>query len=107
MITAEHPTVIPPPTPPLYAAEPPFELRRVLLGLILVVAAFDVCFWGANGMGFSVGVFVPVLAAAILANRVGLAWRRSTVVICTLLAGACWAAMIETGVTNTLVLMIL
>jgi hypothetical protein len=107
MIIADHPTIIPPPTPPLSASEPPFELRKVLLGLILVVAAFDLCFWNVNGMGFSVAVFVPVLAAAILANREAPGWRPSTVIICALLAGACWAAAIETGTTNTLVLLIL
>jgi hypothetical protein len=71
-----------------------------------VVVAFDSCFWLASGMGFSVAVFVPVLAAAILANREN-PWRRSTVAICALLAGACFAAMVETGVTNTLSLLIL
>jgi hypothetical protein len=101
-----HPTVIPPSVPPPSAVEPPHSLPRILLGLIAVVAAFDICFWGANGMGFSVGVFVPVLAAAILANRVN-PWRRSTLAILALLAGACWAAMIETGTTNTLSLLVL
>jgi hypothetical protein len=107
MITAEHPTVLPPPPPPLIASEPPYGLEKILLGLILVVAAFDICFWNVNGMGFSVAVFVPVLAAAILANREKSGWRRSTAWICALLAGACWAAAIETGTTNTLVLLIL
>ena len=111
MITAEHPTVIPPlapppVAPPPVATEPPHSLPRILLGLILVVAAFDVCFWGANGMGFSVAVFVPVLAGAILVNRAN-PWRRTTVAILALLAGACWAAMIESGVTNTIALLVL
>jgi hypothetical protein len=109
MITTDHPTVIPPPppTPPHAVSEPPFSLRKVLLGLILVVAAFDICFWDVKGMGFSIAVFVPVLAAAILANRDKPFFHRSTIWICLLLAGACWAAAIETGTTNTLSLMIL
>jgi hypothetical protein len=109
-ITAEHPTVVPPLTPPPVsppvATEPPHSLPRILLGLIAVVIAFDVCFWGISALGFSVGVFVPVLAAAIVANREN-SWRRSSGAICVLLAGACWAAMIETGTTNTLSLMVL
>jgi hypothetical protein len=110
MTTLEHPTVMPPPVPPApprAALEPPASLPRILLGLVLVVAAFDSCFWQVNGMGFSVAVFVPVLAAAILANRTRPRWRRSTVAILALLAGACWAAAIETGVTNTVVLLVL
>lgn len=107
---AEHPTVIPPltppPAPPPVATEPPHSLPRILLGLILVVAAFDSCFWLADSMGFSVAVFVPVLAGAILLNREN-PWRRSTAVILALLVGACWAAAVETGTTNTLALLIL
>jgi hypothetical protein len=103
---AEHPTVIPPPAPPPVATEPPYSLPRILLGLILVVAAFDVCFWGANEMGFSLAVFIPVLAGAILVDREN-PWRRSTMAILALLAGACWAAVVETGTTNTLALLIL
>src|ERR1700679_3485209 len=98
MITAEYPTVTPPlapppVAPPPVATEPPHSLPRILLGLILVVAAFDVCFWGANAMGFSLAVFVPVLAGAILVNREN-PWRRSTVAILALLAGACFATAI-------------
>jgi hypothetical protein len=110
MTTLEHPTVMPPPVPPApprAGLEPPASLPRILLGLVLVVAAFDSCFWQVNGMGFSVAVFVPVLGAAILANRTRPRWRRSTVAILALLAGACWAAAIETGVTNTVVLLVL
>jgi hypothetical protein len=99
-------TVIPPPAPPPVATEPPHSLPRILLGLIAVVAAFDICFWGANAMGFSVAVFVPVLASVILANREN-PWRRSTVAILVLLAGACVAAAIESGTTNTISLLVL
>jgi hypothetical protein len=111
MITAEYPTVTPPlapppVAPPPVAIEPPHSVPRILLGLILVVAAFDVCFWGASGMGLSVAVFIPLLAGAILMNREN-PWRRSTVAILALLAGACFATMIETGTTNTLALLVL
>jgi hypothetical protein len=104
----EHPTVIPDvaaSAPP--SVEPPYSLPRILLGVVLAVATFDLCFWGANGMGFSVAVFTAVLAAVILANREKLPWRRTTLVLGMLLAGGCWAAVVEAGTTNTIVLIIL
>ena len=99
-------TIVPPPVAPPVAKEPPHSLPRILLGLIFIVAMFDLCFWGVDSMGLSVAVFVPMLAVAILVNRVN-PWRRSTLVIVALLAGACWAAAIETGTTNTVALLVL
>jgi hypothetical protein len=74
---------------------------------LLVCAGFDLCFWQVGGMGLSVAVFVPVLTAAIALNRGGSPWRRSTVALGVMLLGACVAAAIETGPTNTLVLLML
>ena len=112
MTTTEISTPLPPlppapPAAPSVPSEPPYSLGKVLGGLFLVIAAFDFCFWGVSGIGFSVGVFVPVLAGAILLCREQVSWRRSTLAMLVLLAGACVAAMIETGTTNTLVLLIL
>ncbi len=108
--TTEVPPITLPPLPsaaPSLPGEPPYSLVKIFAGLALVVAAFDVCFWGVTGLGFSLGVFGLALAGAILLNREKALRRRSTVVIVTLLAGACGAAMVETGVTNTLALLIL
>jgi hypothetical protein len=88
-------------------AEPPVRLGRLLSGLAVAVAAFDSCFWGVNSLGFSAAVFVAVLAAAILANRSPMSWRWTTKLIIALLAGAVMAAVLETGITNVLVLLIL
>jgi hypothetical protein len=93
--------------PPIPSSEPPFSLGKIFAGLVLVAASFDYCFWGAKGLGFSAAVFALVLAGAILLNRETRAFRRSTAVIIALLAGSCVEATIETGVTNTLVGLIL
>jgi hypothetical protein len=109
---AEDPTVIPPSAPPTTpapapAAEPPYSLARIFAGLLLVCAGFDFCFWQVGGMGLSVAVFVPMLAAAVLLNREDRTLRRSTVALGVLLTGACVATAVETGPTNTLVLLVL
>jgi len=87
--------------------EPPVRLPRLLLGLALAVAIFDLCFWGASAMGFSLAVFALALAGIILGNRESTGKRRSTGLLLALLFGAALAAIFETGVTNTLVLIIL
>ena len=71
------------------------------------MAIFDLCFWGADSMGFSVAVFVLALAGIILGNRESQGGTRRGRLILALLAGAAVAAAIETGVTNTFVLLIL
>jgi hypothetical protein len=86
--------------------EPVIRLPRLLLGLALAVAVFDLCFWGANSMGFSVAVFVLALAGIILGNR-EIPGGKYTVLLLGLLIGSAFAATVETGVTNTLVLLIL
>ena len=87
--------------------EPPVRLLRLMLGLALAVALFDLCFWGVEAFGFSVGLFFAVLAVIILGNRESARPRRTTRLLLTLLAGATIAALVETGITNTLVLLIL
>jgi hypothetical protein len=94
-----------PAAPP--SVEPQFHLGKLLASLILAIATFDLCFWGVKDMGFSVAVFVAALAGLVLANRDGLPRRRTTFVLGLLLSGACGAAAVETGVTNTLALVIL
>jgi MFS family permease len=91
---------------PLLGATP-VRLPRLLLGLALAVVIFDFCFWGITGWGFSVAVFFPALAGIILGNRESPGGRRTTRLLLALLAGAAVAATIETGVTNTFVLLIL
>jgi len=89
-------------------AEPPVRLPRLLLGLALAVAIFDLCFWSADAQpGFSLAVFFCALAGIILGNRESPGGRRTTRLLLALLAGAAVAAAIETGVTNTFVLLIL
>lgn len=95
-------TVVLPAVPPA-----PVRLSRLLVALGVGVAAFDICFWGINAPGFSVGVFFPVLAGVILSQREGWTKFRSVRIILGLLLGASFAAMIETGVTNSLCLLIL
>ena len=71
------------------------------------MAIFDLCFWDIDASpGLSLGVFVSALAGIILGNRES---RRGncTAALVILLGGAALAAAIETGVTNTLVLLIL
>ncbi len=88
-------------------AGPPVHLPRLLLGLALAVAIYDLCFWRSNDWGFSVAVFFAALAAIILGNRESPGGRRTTRLLLALLGGAVLAAAIETGVTNTFVLLIL
>jgi hypothetical protein len=88
-------------------AGPSVRLFRLLLGLAVVVAANDICFWNANAMGFSVAVFVLVLTGVILLNRENGGERRRTGIVLALVLGAAVAAAIETGLTNTLVLILL
>jgi hypothetical protein len=88
-------------------AEPPVHLSRLLSGLMVTIVAFDSCFWNVNSMGLSVAVFVVILAGVILANRQTLPGKLSVRGILILLAGGALGAAIETGITNTLVLLIL
>jgi hypothetical protein len=91
----------------MMALEPPLRLPRLLLGLALAVAIFDLCFWRIDTTpGFSVAVFFTALAVIILGNRESREGKRA-VLFLVLLAGACYAAAMETGVTNAIVLLIL
>lgn len=85
----------------------PVHLSRILLGLIVAVSAFDLCFWGINSLGFSVSIFFLILAGVILTNRESSRWNLTTGIMLMLLAGAAFAATIETGFTNILVLLVL
>lgn len=102
-----------PPTPSPFAPtlqvnlKPPVRLPRLLLGLALAVGIFDLCFWGASAMGFSLAVYALVLAGIIMGNRESMSRSRRAVLLIALLFGAALAATIETGVTNTFVLLIL
>ena len=88
--------------------EPPVDLRRLLIGVVLTVLAFDMCFWNIDDTpGFSLAVFVLLLAGIILANRVAPFKRRTTGLLLALLAGAAVAATIETGITNSFSLIFL
>ena len=88
-------------------AQPPVRLVRLLSSLAVAVVAFDSCFWNVNAMGFSVAVFVLVLSGIILLNRDIRGEKRTMSFVLALLVGAVCAAAIETGVTNTLVLILL
>lgn len=87
--------------------EPLVRLPRLLLGLALAVAIFDLCFWGVDAQpGFSVSVFSLALTGIILGNRESWGGKYTTLLL-ALLAGGAIAAAIETSVTNSLVLLIL
>ncbi len=104
--SASGPTGVP--ALPLRLSEPPARLPRLLLGLALAVAIFDWCFWKIDAFpGLSLAVFCAALVGIILGNREDRLRRRTTLVLLMLLAGAVLAAVIETGVTNTLVLLML
>ncbi len=83
------------------------NLARLVLGLLLAVATFDLCFWKIHSLGLSLSLFTLVLAGIILNNRVGSDGKRTLRFLFALLAGAVIAAALETGVTNMLVLMVL
>ncbi len=87
--------------------EPPVRLGRLLWGLAFAVALFDLCFWGIQAAGLSVTVFFVVLSVIILGNRELGPARKSTRLILALLAGAAVAGVIETGVTNITILIVL
>jgi hypothetical protein len=89
------------------ATEPPYRLRRIFLALLLAVALTDLCFWQVNGVGFSFGLFFLALALAILSSRAGIRWTGRLIALLALLAGASFAAMIECGVANAIVLIVL
>jgi len=84
-------------------SEPPLRLFRLLGGLALVVATFDLCFWDAHHFGFCVAVFGLILTGALMANRASGAQKRTTRFMLLLAIGAALAAAVETGATNTLV----
>lgn len=88
-------------------AGPPVRLPRLLLGLALAVAIFDLCFWQIdNTPGLSVAIFFAALVGIVLGNRES-GGGKYTALLMVLLIGAVFAAVIETGITNTLVLLIL
>lgn len=86
---------------------PPVRLSRLLLGLALAVAIFDLCFWDIRAWGLSTAVFFLALAGIILGNRQSWSRERSTKLLLVLLVGALVATVIEASLTNTLVLFIL
>jgi hypothetical protein len=101
------PSTSPLPPVPQINAQPPVRLARLLLGLALAVAVFDLCFWGADDQpGLSVAVFIIALAGIILGNRESRGGK-FTALLVVLLAGAAYAAAVETGITNTIVLLVL
>ena len=101
-------TSLPPVPGSNISPEPPLHLLRLLGSLALGVVVFDLCFWHLDATpGFSVALFFTVLAGIILGNRDWVGGLRTTLVLLALIAGAVLAAVIETGVTNTLVFLIL
>jgi hypothetical protein len=93
---------------PATLPEPPVHLPRLFIGLALAVAVFDLCFWNCNNWpGLSLAVFVTALAGAILVNRRTATWNHRALLILTLLALSIFAAVVETGTTNTLALLML
>jgi Domain of unknown function (DUF4173) len=89
------------------ANNPPVRLSRLLLSMTVVAATSDLCFWGATALGFSLAIFCAVLSWVILANRDSFPSNRTTLLMLALLAGAIGAAVLETGITNTLILLVL
>jgi len=85
-------------------SEPPLQLGRLLSGLAIAVVAFDTCFWQVDHPGLSVAVFVLMIAGSILfcRERRQADWRLRLLPV--LIAGGALAATIETGITNSLVL---
>lgn len=95
------------PIPPVNVIkEPPVRLARLLLGLAVGVVIFDLCFWEVDALGFSLAVFVLFLAGIILSNRESLN-KTQTPLLMGLLAGAAFAAAVETGVANIFALLML
>jgi hypothetical protein len=97
----------PPPPPRQVIPEPPMHLSRLLLGLAFAVGIFDLCFWNITSLGFSLALFSLVFAAIILGNREVPRPGQIARIILALLAGAAFAAVIETGATNIIVLLVL
>ena len=80
--------------------------RGVVPGLLLVVAAFDVCFWNGRWFpGLSLAVFFTVLTLAIWCNRRSVVGDRRSLVLLLLLAGTLVETVIETGCCNILMLL--
>ncbi len=97
----------PPPVGHECGKEPAVHLGRLVLCLLLSIALFDICFWNVNALGFSFGLFFLPMAALILATRELSRWRPTTWFLLALLVGATFAAMVETGFTNSCVLIAL
>jgi hypothetical protein len=89
------------------ASIPSQNLIRVVGTLALAVAAFDACFWEIHGFGCSTAIFFLILTGAILANRPGWRARRSHLVLLALIIGTSLASLIEPGVSNTFVWLVL
>jgi hypothetical protein len=93
--------------PTLPTQVPPVRLLRLMAGLLLAVVAFDFCFWNLkSGVGASFGLFAVFLAAIILFNRER-PFSRATAVVLGLLALAVAGSVIETGFTNSVVVVTL
>ena len=95
--------------PPLPSAKVRSEKTARLVplfgGLAASIVAFDACFWQVQVLGFSLAVFVIVLAGVILTSRNAQLRNPSLRLVLLLLAGALGATVIETGTTNSLVLL--
>jgi hypothetical protein len=74
---------------------------------LVAVAIWDICFWNIDTAGFSVALFFVLLAGIILVSRENLRFKPTTLLLLVLLLGAAWAAVLETCVTNTCVLLTL
>jgi len=97
-----------PTLPPRRWSAPPVHLPRIIVGLFLAVAVSDLCFWHLDGNpGLSVAVFFAALGVIILGNRESSRGNKRAIRLLVLLFGAVVAAAIETGITNTLVLLLL
>ena len=84
------------------------KLGGLLGGLVMIILASDLCFWNRHDTpGLSVGVFFTVLAAGILFNRAGKDHSTASRIMGLLLAGSILEAAIETGFTNTVMLLVL
>ena len=78
-----------------------------MLCLLVAVAIWDICFWKIDTAGFSVALFFVLLAGTILVSRENLRVKPTTWLLLLLLLGAAWAAVLETCITNTCVLLTL
>jgi hypothetical protein len=93
---------------PAAVAPARIKLGGLLGGLAIIILASDLCFWNRHDVpGLSVGVFFTILAAGIVFNRAGKDHSTASRIMGLLLAGSILEAAIETGFTNTVMLLVL